>query len=160
MAATERNREVGIPGPADDLCPLRGMPPFCTGPAPNIPAGGANGCRSVGSVGSFSKSESISVLVGTWPSEHHSNLAAGFSQHCKNTIAQLGFLSPNPIPRPFETEAVSEPDLLSPLAFSESLYLGAVFCNCLGPPKRSIPKKVGIRARNLPTPIARGYPKR
>jgi len=50
-----------------------------------------------------------------------SNPAAEFGQHPNNTVAVPGFSCPNPITRPFDTETDSDPDLASPLAFSDTL---------------------------------------
>ncbi|MGI6303032.1 MAG: hypothetical protein ACOX52_18515 [Verrucomicrobiota bacterium] len=72
---------------------------------------------------SKSVSESIPILYGAWPSEHRSNLAAESCQHRNRTVALPGFSCPNPNPRPYHTEADSEPDLASPSTFSDSLLL-------------------------------------
>ncbi|MGI6301664.1 MAG: hypothetical protein ACOX52_11490 [Verrucomicrobiota bacterium] len=50
-----------------------------------------------------------------------SNFAAEWCQHRNNTVAVPGFLWPNPITRPFDTEADSDPDpdLASPWTFSD-----------------------------------------
>ena len=40
-----------------------------------------------------------------------------------NTVAVPGFSCPNPIPRPFDTETDSDPDLASPFTLSDDLQL-------------------------------------
>ncbi|MGI6303238.1 MAG: hypothetical protein ACOX52_19560 [Verrucomicrobiota bacterium] len=40
-----------------------------------------------------------------------SNHATEWCQYRNNTVALPGFSCPNPIPRPFDTEAESDPDL-------------------------------------------------
>ncbi|MDD8046252.1 MAG: hypothetical protein PHF14_07310 [Verrucomicrobiota bacterium] len=52
---------------------------------------------------------------------YRSNLAAKLCRHRNNTVAIPGFSCPNPITRPFDTEADSESDLASPLPFSDDL---------------------------------------
>ena len=52
-----------------------------------------------------------------------SNFAVELYQHRNNTAAVPGFPSPNPIMRPFDTEPDSEPDLASPMTFSDELEL-------------------------------------
>ncbi|MGI6301948.1 MAG: hypothetical protein ACOX52_12960, partial [Verrucomicrobiota bacterium] len=53
-----------------------------------------------------------------------SNFAAKSCQHRNNTVALPGFSCPNPITRPFDTEPDSDPELASPLTFSDGLTLG------------------------------------
>ncbi|MGI6302451.1 MAG: hypothetical protein ACOX52_15550 [Verrucomicrobiota bacterium] len=52
-----------------------------------------------------------------------SNFAAEWCQHRNNTVAVPGFLWPNPITRPFDTDPDSDPDpdLASPWTFSDVL---------------------------------------
>ncbi|MGI6300792.1 MAG: hypothetical protein ACOX52_07020 [Verrucomicrobiota bacterium] len=54
---------------------------------------------------------------------YRSNFAAELCRHRNNTVAILGFSCPNPITRPFDTETDSDPDpdLASPLTFSDDL---------------------------------------
>ncbi|HCF95606.1 MAG TPA: hypothetical protein DEW46_11125, partial [Verrucomicrobia bacterium] len=56
------------------------------------------------------------VPCSVWrlPSEHPSNIASELGQHRNSTIALPGFLCPNPITRPFDTD----PERASPSAFS------------------------------------------
>ncbi|MGI6303326.1 MAG: hypothetical protein ACOX52_20020 [Verrucomicrobiota bacterium] len=44
-------------------------------------------------------------------------------RHRNNTVARPGFSCPNPIPRQFDTETdtAPDPDLASPLTFSDDL---------------------------------------
>ncbi|MGI6304055.1 MAG: hypothetical protein ACOX52_23860 [Verrucomicrobiota bacterium] len=44
-------------------------------------------------------------------------------QNRNNTVGAPGFSCPNPMPPPFDTETDSDPDLASPLAFSDSTEL-------------------------------------
>ncbi|MGI6299495.1 MAG: hypothetical protein ACOX52_00320 [Verrucomicrobiota bacterium] len=53
-----------------------------------------------------------------------SHFAAEFGQHRNNTVATPGFSCLNPITRPFDTETDSDPELASPLTFSDNLQLG------------------------------------
>ncbi|MGI6301018.1 MAG: hypothetical protein ACOX52_08180 [Verrucomicrobiota bacterium] len=52
-----------------------------------------------------------------------SNFTAELCQHRNNTVAVPGFSCPNPLTRPFGTETDSDPDpdLASPLTFSDDL---------------------------------------
>ncbi len=52
-----------------------------------------------------------------------SNIAPELCPHPNNSAALPGFSSPNPITRSFDTEADSEPDpdLASPLTFSDNV---------------------------------------
>ncbi|MGI6303754.1 MAG: hypothetical protein ACOX52_22240 [Verrucomicrobiota bacterium] len=54
-----------------------------------------------------------------------SNFAAELGQNRNNTVAAPGFSCPNPIPCSFDTETDSDldPDLASPLTFSDGLQL-------------------------------------
>ncbi|MDD8046638.1 MAG: hypothetical protein PHF14_09265 [Verrucomicrobiota bacterium] len=84
-----------------------------------------------------------------------SNFTAEWCQHHNNTVALPGFVCPNPITRPFDTETDSDPDpdFASPLTSSDpdgegsrrdrrgrrgvlgggkGTHIGAVFNNCLG----------------------------
>jgi len=56
---------------------------------------------------------------------NHSKFAAELCQHRNNTVAVPGFSCPNPITRPFDTKTDSDPDpdLASPLPFSDTLSL-------------------------------------
>ncbi|HCF94500.1 MAG TPA: hypothetical protein DEW46_05515 [Verrucomicrobia bacterium] len=58
-----------------------------------------------------------------------SNCAAELCQQCNHTVAVPGFLWPNPIRRPFDTETDNDPapELASPLTFSDDLYLLPTF---------------------------------
>ncbi|MGI6302450.1 MAG: hypothetical protein ACOX52_15545 [Verrucomicrobiota bacterium] len=63
-------------------------------------------------------------LPGRAPGPHApSNFTAEWCQHRNNTVAVSGFLWPNPITRPFDTETDSDPDpdLASPWTFSDGL---------------------------------------
>jgi hypothetical protein len=55
-----------------------------------------------------------------------SNHAAELCQNRNNTVAAPGFSCPNPMPHPFDTETGSDPDpdLASPLTFSDDLQIG------------------------------------
>ena len=50
-----------------------------------------------------------------------SNFAAELCQHRNNMVATPGFSCLNPITRPFDTETDSDPELASPLTFSDDL---------------------------------------
>ncbi|MGI6301407.1 MAG: hypothetical protein ACOX52_10180 [Verrucomicrobiota bacterium] len=52
-----------------------------------------------------------------------SNFTAELCQHRNNTVAVPGFSCLNPLTRPFDTETDSDPDpdLASPLTFSDDL---------------------------------------
>ncbi|MGI6302257.1 MAG: hypothetical protein ACOX52_14565 [Verrucomicrobiota bacterium] len=54
-----------------------------------------------------------------------SNFTAALCQHRNNTVAVPGFSCPNPLTRPFDTETDRDPDpeLASPLTFSDDLFL-------------------------------------
>jgi hypothetical protein len=53
-----------------------------------------------------------------------SNFTAELCQHRNNTVAVPGFICPNPISRPFDTEtdSDSDPELASPLPFSDDRW--------------------------------------
>ncbi|MGI6303839.1 MAG: hypothetical protein ACOX52_22720 [Verrucomicrobiota bacterium] len=44
-------------------------------------------------------------------------------QHHNNTVARPGSPCPNPTTHPFDTDADSDPELASPLTFSDSAWL-------------------------------------
>ncbi|MDD8047102.1 MAG: hypothetical protein PHF14_11620 [Verrucomicrobiota bacterium] len=52
-----------------------------------------------------------------------SNFTAGLGQHHNNTVARPGSPCPNPTTYPFDTDADSDPELASPLTFSDSAWL-------------------------------------
>ena len=52
-----------------------------------------------------------------------SNFTAGLGQHHNNTVARPGSPCPNPTTHPFDTDADSDPELASPLTFSDSAWL-------------------------------------
>jgi hypothetical protein len=57
-----------------------------------------------------------------------SNFTAELCQHHNNTVALPGFVCPNPITRPFDTETDSDPDpdFASPLTSSDGIQLEVV----------------------------------
>ena len=64
------------------------------------------------------------MLHATWPSQHRSNITAGFAQHHHNTVARPGFSCSNPLPHPFDTDTDTDtdpdPELASPSTFSDT----------------------------------------
>ena len=75
-----------------------------------------------------------------------SYFTAELGQHCNSTVAAPGVSCLNPIPRLFDTETDSDPDpdLASPLTFSDDLWLEVVR------------KGLRIRMGRYPAEIAEG----
>ncbi|MGI6302134.1 MAG: hypothetical protein ACOX52_13930 [Verrucomicrobiota bacterium] len=53
---------------------------------------------------------------------NRSNFAAELGQNRNNTVAVPGSAWPNPITRPFDTDADSDPELASPLTISDERW--------------------------------------
>ncbi|MGI6303840.1 MAG: hypothetical protein ACOX52_22725 [Verrucomicrobiota bacterium] len=53
-----------------------------------------------------------------------SNFTTGLGQHHNITVARPGSPCPNPTTHPFDTDADSDPELASPLTFSDDLKVG------------------------------------
>ncbi|MDD8050384.1 MAG: hypothetical protein PHG55_03510, partial [Verrucomicrobiota bacterium] len=53
-----------------------------------------------------------------------SNFTTGLGQHHNITVARPGSPGPNPTTHPFDTDADSDPELASPLTFSDDLKVG------------------------------------